>query len=186
MSASSVSRKYSCIRPPIHPDLLCKRPVAALCFLVILCWLVLTASAAPTQAQSDGTPPLRALSPLPRLLPSLELLEGESPLAVLSRIDDDRSGAYGRRQGDDRQRDERRFHPGKRAYMGAAFAVSTGVLAWLSKREADDSYDHYLHAAGSERQKAEFDRAERYDRLSGAAFAAMEVGILMIAYFTFF
>ncbi len=92
-----------------------------------------------------------------------------------------------RRDGEDNgQLDERRFHPGKAAYLSAGLALSGGVLAWLSKREADDAYDHYLHAAGSERQKTQFDRAERYDRLSGAAFAAMEAGILMTAYFTFF
>lgn len=84
------------------------------------------------------------------------------------------------------QLDERRFHPGKAAYLSACLALSGGVLAWLSKREADDAYDHYLRAAGSERQKTQFDRAERFDRLSGAAFAAMEVGVLMTAYFTFF
>ncbi len=87
---------------------------------------------------------------------------------------------------DDGQLEERRFHPGKAAYLSAGLALSSGVMAWLSKREADDAYDHYLHAAGSERQKTQFDRAERYDRLSGAAFAAMEAGILMTAYFTFF
>ena len=84
------------------------------------------------------------------------------------------------------QVEERRFHPGKAAYLSAGLALSGGVLAWLSKREADDSYDHYLHAAGSERQKTHFDRAGRYDRFSGAAFAAMQAGILMTAYFTFF
>ena len=82
--------------------------------------------------------------------------------------------------------DAPRFHFGKQAVLSAAFAASTGVVAWFAKREADDAYDRYLHAAGNERQQEQFERAERYDRYSGAALAAMEAGILMTAYFTFF
>lgn len=98
------------------------------------------------------------------------------------RIDEQRQDETARKG----QLDERRFNPGKAAYLSAGLALSGGVLAWLSKREADDAYAHYLRAAGSERQKTQFERAERFDRLSGAAFAAMETGVLMTAYFTFF
>ena len=85
-----------------------------------------------------------------------------------------------------RPEEEGRFHFGKGALLSAALAASSGVIAWVAKREADDSYERYLRAAGSDRQQEQFDRAERYDRISGAAFAAMEAGILMTAYFTFF
>jgi hypothetical protein len=120
-----------------------------------------------------------AWSSLPRMLPEVHQVK---PVSLSgSRLHAQQAGRAKKEQ-----LDERRFHPGKAAYLSAGLALSGGVLAWLSKREADNAYDHYLRAAGSERQKTQFDRAERFDRLSGAAFAAMEAGVLMTAYFTFF
>ena len=71
-------------------------------------------------------------------------------------------------------------------YLSAGLAVSAGVLALWSRREADRAYDRYLHAAGQTRQKKQFNQAESYDRISGAALAAMEVGIVLTTYLVFF
>lgn len=71
-------------------------------------------------------------------------------------------------------------------YLSAGLAVSAGVLALWSKREADRAYDGYLHAAGQTRQKKQFNQAENYDRVSGAALAAMEIGIVLTTYLIFF
>ena len=71
-------------------------------------------------------------------------------------------------------------------YLSAGLAVSAGVLALWSRREADQAYDRYLHAAGQTRQKKQFNQAESYDRISGAALAAMEVGIVLTTHLIFF
>ena len=140
---------------------------------------------------SPGYPPVAprfveaaAASQLPRLVPLTAPLRYGTGHAL-------REGAVLREGAGDgvksvRRDEEGRFHFGKRALLSAALAASSGVIAWVAKREADDSYERYLRAAGSDRQQEQFDRAERYDRISGAAFAAMEAGILMTAYFTFF
>jgi hypothetical protein len=80
--------------------------------------------------------------------------------------------------------EKKRLRPG--LYLSAAVAVSAGVLALWSKREADRAYDRYAHAAGQTRQAEQFDRAEGYDRISGAAFVAMEAGIALTTYLVFF
>ena len=73
-----------------------------------------------------------------------------------------------------------------RLYVSASLAITATAVAKWSKREADRSYERYLTAANRETQKDQFDRAERYDRLSGAAYAAMEAGVVLTAYFVFF
>jgi len=75
---------------------------------------------------------------------------------------------------------------GKGLYLGAALALSAGVLALWTKAEADDAYDEYLRAANQQRQKDEFNRAENYDRISGTALVVMEVGLALTAYTIFF
>ena len=164
--------------------------------LAIVLTMALAASVDPTQAQANDPVVASDLGLLPKRLPDLltGLLSDEpsrpefqfGPATIRDLQSHLRLGSERRRVDGLRGHDVRRFHPGKRAYLSAAFAVSSGVLAWLGKREADDSYDRYLGAAGGERQKTQFDRAERYDRLSGAAYVAMEAGILMSVYFTFF
>lgn len=72
------------------------------------------------------------------------------------------------------------------ACVSAAVAVAGGVVARWSKRKADRAYDRYLHSAGLRRQNEAFDRSRRYDRITGGAFVAMEVGIVLAAYFTFY
>ena len=80
--------------------------------------------------------------------------------------------------------------PKKRSYrrmaLGAAFSLAAGTIAFLSKEAADDAYDRYLHAVSPKRQERNFERAERMDRYAGAALLAMEAGILLTAYWTFF
>ena len=74
----------------------------------------------------------------------------------------------------------------KRLYLSAALTVSAGILARWTKHEADRSYDEYLKSASRKRQKGAFGRAERYDRMSGVALAAMEAGLILSTYLTFF
>ena len=146
------------------------------------CWLaaVIMLAASPVTAEQPAPrPDTSAWSPLPRVLPAMYQAMPSDGHALSN-------GGAGRWIRGSERLNERRFQPGKAADLSAGLALTGGVLAWLSKREADDAYDRYLHSAGSERQRTEFDRAERYDRLSGAAFAAMEAGILLTAYFTFF
>ncbi len=81
---------------------------------------------------------------------------------------------------------ERRKRLGSLFYLGAGLALSTGVVALWTKREADRAYDDYLHTANQQRQKERFDRAEDRDRISGAAFIAMEVGLVLTTYTLFF
>ena len=68
----------------------------------------------------------------------------------------------------------------------AALAVAGAALAYWSTDEADAAYDRYLRSAGARRQQQAFERAERYDRIAGAAFLAMEAGIVLSACLVFF
>jgi hypothetical protein len=76
--------------------------------------------------------------------------------------------------------------PRRRLIATAAFALAAGTVAWLSKDAADDSYDKYLYSASRKRQERHLDRAEGLDRVAGAAFLAMEAGLILGAYWTFF
>ena len=68
----------------------------------------------------------------------------------------------------------------------AALAVTGAAVAYWSTDEADAAYDRYLRSAGARRQQQAFQRAERYDRIAGAAFVAMEAGIVLTACLVFF
>ena len=68
----------------------------------------------------------------------------------------------------------------------AAVAVAGAAVAWWSTAEADAAYDRYLRSAGARRQQQAFERAERHDRIAGAAFLAMEAGIVLTACLVFF
>ena len=59
-------------------------------------------------------------------------------------------------------------------------------MAYWSKREADDAYRAYLTAASVRRQRKLFQRAERYDRIAGAAFVGMEAGLAITIYLAVF
>ena len=74
----------------------------------------------------------------------------------------------------------------RRACWGVALALSSGLAAWWSKERADRAYTRYLRSAGVRRQRRHFERAERFDRIAGAAFAGMEAGIGWATYFLFF
>ena len=73
-----------------------------------------------------------------------------------------------------------------RLYLSAGMAVSSGLVAWWSKERADRAYQRYLHAASGRRQEKQFERAERFDRIAGAAFVGMEVGLAFTTYLVFF
>jgi hypothetical protein len=118
------------------------------------------------------------------LFPSLPLaaksrynLERQHALAtnLFDQLNQERRPAY-----NDQDRQSR-----KGLYLGAALAVVGGGLAWWSKKEADDAYDHYLHSASAQRQARQIDRAERFDRIAGGALALMEAGVVLSVYFTF-
>ena len=74
----------------------------------------------------------------------------------------------------------------RRLFAAAGLTVTAATVARWSKQKADRSYNRYLTAANRETQKRQFDRAERYDRISGVAFAAMEAGVFLTTYFVFF
>ena len=74
----------------------------------------------------------------------------------------------------------------RRLYLSAALTISAGILARWTQHEAERSYEKYLQSAGPKRQESTFDRAKHYDRLSGAALATMEAGIILSTYFVFF
>ena len=67
-----------------------------------------------------------------------------------------------------------------------AVAAGSAAIAHWSSGRGDDAYDRYLSSAGEERREDAFDDAERYDRIAGAAFLAMEAGLVLTAYFVFF
>ncbi len=75
----------------------------------------------------------------------------------------------------------------RRAVLASATLAATSALVarWSSNR-GDEAYDRYLSSAGEKRREDAFDEAERYDRIAGAAFLAMEAGLVLTAYFVFF
>ena len=73
-----------------------------------------------------------------------------------------------------------------RLCLTAGLAASSGLVAWWSKERADRAYQRYLHAASRRRQEKQFERAERFDRIAGAAFVGMEAGLVFTTYLVFF
>ena len=74
----------------------------------------------------------------------------------------------------------------KKLYLSVALAVGAGVVAYWSKERADAAYDRYLRSASVTRQGRELDAAKHFDRVAGAAFVGMEVGIVVSSYLLFF
>ena len=74
----------------------------------------------------------------------------------------------------------------KKLYLSAALAVGAGAVAYWSRERADAAYDRYLRSASVERQRRELADAKRFDRIAGAAFVGMEVGIVLSSYLLFF
>ena len=74
----------------------------------------------------------------------------------------------------------------KKLYLSAALAVGAGAVAYWSRERADAAYDRYLRSASVERQQRELADAKRFDRIAGAAFVGMEVGIVFSSYLLFF
>ncbi|MBT3345046.1 MAG: hypothetical protein HN712_11330 [Gemmatimonadetes bacterium] len=68
----------------------------------------------------------------------------------------------------------------------AALAATSAVVAHWSSGQGDEAYDRYLSSAGEKRREDAFDAAERYDRIAGVAFLAMEAGLVLTTYFVFF
>ena len=59
-------------------------------------------------------------------------------------------------------------------------------MAYWSRERADAAYDRYLRSASTVRQQRELADAKRFDRIAGAAFVGMEVGIVFSSYLLFF
>ena len=74
----------------------------------------------------------------------------------------------------------------KKLYLSAALAVGAGAVAYWSKERADAAYDRYLRSASVVRQQRELDEAKHFDRMAGAAFVGMEVGLVLSSYLLFF
>ena len=74
----------------------------------------------------------------------------------------------------------------KKLYLSAALAVGAGAVAYWSRERADAAYDRYLRSASVVRQRRELADAKRFDRIAGAAFVGMEVGIVFSSYLLFF
>ena len=74
----------------------------------------------------------------------------------------------------------------RKLYWSAALAVGAGALAYWSKERADAAYNHYLRSASAKHQERELAAAKRFDRMAGAAFVGMEVGIVLSSYLLFF
>ena len=70
----------------------------------------------------------------------------------------------------------------KKLYLSAALAVGAGAVAYWSKERADAAYDRYLRSASVARQQRELDAAKHFDRVAGAAFVGMEVGLVLSSY----
>ena len=81
----------------------------------------------------------------------------------------------------------RQFGLWRRAVVtSAALAATSAVIGHWASGQGDEAYDRYLSSAGETRRERAFDDAERYDRIAGAAFLAMEAGLVLTAYFVFF
>ena len=74
----------------------------------------------------------------------------------------------------------------RKLYLSAALAVGAGAVAYWSKERADAAYDRYLRSASPKHQERELAAAKRFDRMAGAAFVGMEVGIVLSSYLLFF
>ncbi len=131
---------------------------------------------------------LLLLSGLPTWAEPLELPRRLTPLeAALAAIESRRVGAVreppllaARKDGKKEQ------HSRKKLYLSAALAVGAGAVAYWSKERANAAYDRYLRSASVARQQRELDAAKRFDRVTGAAFIGMEVGLVLSSYLLFF
>ena len=141
--------------------------------------LSLLAPAAPASAQSLQDAVRAVLPPPPWLRPSWVVASA----AVLptawgagSGASADAAGMLNRGGDAAGVAASRRASP--RLIAGVALSVGAGALAWWSEEQADKAYRRYLHSAGRARQEDSLRRAQRYDRLAGAALLGMEAGLV--------
>jgi len=143
------------------------------CILLLLLGMIRPAAGGTDRIDGEWPAVLPRMGSLPP--PVHPLLRGKVAPVHLPEDSPPQSGRKAEKKGFRRQ-----------VYWSAALALSSGVLAWWSKERADRAYARYLRSAGLRRQKEQFDRAERFDRIAGAAFAGMEVGVGLTTYFLFF
>ena len=144
---------------------------------LLICFLSAMVAA---QSWAFGGEPEPVEVRLPRAFPSLPSWRGKEPWQSLA------AAAQGPGLIRQRGRGEEGSRPRARLYLSAALALGGGGLALWSKHRADEAYESYLRSAGIRRRERQFDRAQRYDRIAGAAFVAMEAGIVLTTYFVFF
>ena len=162
-----------------HMSILIRRAVVALLLAPVL-----------IHAQSWWSPPpdsrpavaVAPLSSLPPMLPVPRHVH--SPVASTNRLVSTSDPTPAGQTPADAGQNESRWHPALVASAG--LAVTGALVAYWSTGEADAAYDRYLHAAGAHRQQEALDKAERHDRIAGAAFLFMEAGLVLTARFAFF
>ncbi|KAA3662716.1 MAG: PEGA domain-containing protein [Calditrichaeota bacterium] len=71
----------------------------------------------------------------------------------------------------------------KYTYLSTALSFASGVGAVLLKKQADKYYDGYKKEIDPEKMDELFSKAEKYDRLSTAAFGAFQVSFGFSLYF---
>ena len=117
----------------------------------------------------------------------LELPRGLAPLeAALAAEWAERPARLVRTRPTAAETPSKKKRPRKKLYVSAVLAVGAGAVAYWSKERADDSYNRYLRSASAVRQQRELAAAKRFDRVAGAAFVGMEVGIVLSSYLLFF
>ena len=137
-----------------------------------IAWCLLLATGAPTWAEPLELP--RRLVPLEAALAVVEVGAVREPPLLPAR--------RGAKRVDSPEEKRSR----KKLYLSAALVVGAGAVAYWSKERADAAYDRYLRSASVARQQRELDAAKHFDRVAGAAFVGMEVGLVLSSYLLFF
>ncbi len=70
----------------------------------------------------------------------------------------------------------------RKRVIGVACIVTFGALAYYCHQQAESSYSDYLRSGSIAQMDACFRKAEKYDRLKGAASIGIEFGFLLSAW----
>jgi len=69
-----------------------------------------------------------------------------------------------------------------RSTLGVGTMVVSAVLVTHFHHTAEEAYSQYLHCGSYRRMERLFKRAQRYDRLTGWAYAVMEAGFVVTVF----
>jgi len=75
-----------------------------------------------------------------------------------------------------------RLNWNRQTTLGAGLTVGAAIAAIYCHYQADQAYRRYLHSGSYTVMRREFRRAERFDRLTGWAYAWAEVGFLITVF----